>query len=199
MTNEHQSVNEARRLAPTIRAGLRLVGFVALWLVLTRGRFLESWYIGAAAVILATWASFWVAPISTDGVSTTRQALRPWGLLRFVPFFVRRSVLGAVDVARRAFSPSRPLAPQLVEHRLRVPDESSTAIALAGVISLLPGTLCAGLGRSCVTVHVIDQSWPIHDQLDELEERLAAVFGEPIDNSRQDRAQPDNDRRGGGT
>lgn len=152
---------------------LRLVSFGGLWLVLTRGQ-LASWPIGAVATVAATAASYRL-------VGHRGGRVRLWGLVRFVPYFVRRSVGGGIDVGLRAVRPSMPLRPELVRYRLRMPADAAAAIFFVELISLLPGTLCARLGEDSVDVHVIDRQWPIDDQLAELEARVAAVFGQPLE------------------
>jgi multicomponent Na+:H+ antiporter subunit E len=103
--------------------------------------------------------------------------LRPLGLLRFLGFFAYESVLGGVDVARRAFAPGElPVRPAFVERRLRLPTEPSRLL-LTGCLSLLPGTLSAELDDRRLVVHVLDTEMGWDSTLDALEEWIAALFG----------------------
>lgn len=107
--------------------------------------------------------------------------LHPVGVVRFVPYFLRISFLGGIDVARRAFSPSKPLAPGFIDYRLGVEPDGAAAVFFAGVISLVPGTLCAALdGQGTVLVHVVDIDAGFEEELEQLESRVAAIFGESV-------------------
>lgn len=150
----------------------RILFFAAVWWVLTDGA-PGSWVLGAPLVLLSAW------------LSLTLWAVRPlsWsGLARFLPYFARQSLVGATDVALRALKPSMPLHPGIVRHRLRLPAGASR-VAIANVISLLPGTLSADLEDSEVVIHALDTRTDLHAMVRDLEPRIAAVFdvelGEP--------------------
>lgn len=100
--------------------------------------------------------------------------------LRFLPYFLSISLRGGVDVARRAFSPSMPLAPEFLDYRLRVEPGGSAAVFFASVISLVPGTLCVSIEGELVGVHVLDRRTKVFDELARLERRVAPIFGESI-------------------
>jgi multicomponent Na+:H+ antiporter subunit E len=79
----------------------RTVVFALLWWILAAGA-MSSWLIGAPVVLCAVLASGALLP----GVSWSLS-----GLVRFVPFFLWRSLYGGVDVARRALHPRLPISP----------------------------------------------------------------------------------------
>jgi multicomponent Na+:H+ antiporter subunit E len=157
-------------------AGLLVVGTVRraavlalLWWALSGADF-SSPLLVAIAIAGATAASIALVP------PLARWRLVP--LLRFATFFVRQSLLGGLDVARRAMHLRRPpLAPRLVERDLEL-DSDGARVFFAGCASLLPGTLTAELRGSRVTVHVLDVRLPWERTLDALEERIALLFGD---------------------
>lgn len=147
---------------------VRALLLAVVWWAVSEGS-AGAWTVGLPVVALAAAASLALAPDPLP-----RPRLLP--LLAFLPFFVRRSIAGGVDVARRAFDPALPLAPALV----RVPVEGmgpAERIAFALVVSLLPGTLSARLEGDRLRVHVLDEGLPVQAELLELEARLAPVFG----------------------
>lgn len=160
-------------LSKAVGAVLRVASFVAVWLLLTEGDIATSWLIGVPTVILATMATYRIEPRHLRRVQLS-------GLLRFIPFFLVRSVVGGLDVALRALRPSRPLDPGFVEYRLRVAHESLAALFFVEIISLLPGTLCAELQPEAVVVHVVNRHGPVIEELTRLEVAVADIFGEPI-------------------
>jgi multicomponent Na+:H+ antiporter subunit E len=159
-----------------IDVGLRLAGFSALWVALARGQIVDSWYIGLPAVVLAVVASL---RLSTPA----RARIHVRGLLKFVPLFLWRSLVGGIDVALRAIRPSMPLAPDLVDYELRLDVDSAATVFFVEVISLLPGTLCAQILGDRLEVHVVDRDLALVEELGAVEEAIAALFGQTIDTS----------------
>jgi multicomponent Na+:H+ antiporter subunit E len=155
-----------------LRLTLRVAVFALLWWALTGGA-RDSWGIGLPLVLIAVAVSLGLSPARGGPLSVT-------GTLRFLPFFLWHSLRGGVDVARRAFHPSLPIRPVLVEYRLRVPPGPGP-VFMANVVSLLPGSLAAGLDGDRLLVHVLDRNGDFRRELSALERRVADLFGEPLD------------------
>jgi multicomponent Na+:H+ antiporter subunit E len=146
----------------------RALLFAALWLLLTHGHG-PSWIIGIPFVLLATIISMRITP----------QARSRWslaGVLRFIPFFVRESVRGGIDVSRRIVQPAMPLQPALIQFTTRLP-AGSPRLFLLNVVNLLPGTLSADVHDHHLTLHVLDKSAPTEQELRRLEEHIHRIFG----------------------
>ena len=158
---DHRS---CRSLAASLLA--RLTFFAGLWWLLTGGVW-SSWVIGIPTVIVAASSSVAILPpINLAWIE----------LLRFVPFFLWRSLLGGVDVARRALQPSMPIAPALVYYRLRLPAGFAQVLML-NIVTLLPGTLVADVRDNCATLHVLDANSDWQTGVEAIEERIAYLFG----------------------
>jgi len=150
----------------------RGVLFSLIWWILTDGA-IASWLIGVPAVLLAVAASVALVP-------PVRVA---WSeLLRFLSFFVRHSLLGGVDVARRAFQPDMPIDPDLIAYPLRLP-QGLPQVIMANIVSLLPGTLCATLDRNVLKVHVLDRQTGFLAELEAVERRVARMLNLSLNNS----------------
>lgn len=147
----------------------RLLAFALTWWLITEGT-AASWMIGAPAVVLATLISARLLP---------PQRLTASGLLRFSGFFFLHSLLGAVDVARRAFQPSRPLDPAVIDYPLQLAP-GLARVWLVNAVSLLPGTLSADLDDDCLRVHVLDAGQDTREELAVLERHIAALFGQHL-------------------
>lgn len=154
-----------KRHSRWLRVTRRGALFSLLWLLLEGGT-PAGWVIGAPAVAAATLMSLrlWPGP-----------AVSPWGLVRFSPWFLRESIAGAVDVASRAFRPAMPLHPGIATFRLRLPSDASR-IALANVVSMLPGTLSADLESDRLTIHALDTQQDLSAMVRDLEPRIAGIF-----------------------
>ena len=147
----------------------RLLLFVVLWWILTGGA-PDSWLIGVPIVVLAAWLSL---------VLWADSVLSLAGLARFVPWFAYQSLVGATDVALRAFRRRMPLRPGIVRQRLRLPAGASR-VTLANVVSMLAGTLSADIEGDDLVIHALDTDKDMEAMVRDLEPRIAALFGLPL-------------------
>ncbi len=151
-----------------LRLSARLAILALLWIVLTGGD-RSSWVVGAPVVLLATACSQLVS-------GRLRHRWRPAGLLRFLPFFLWRSFCASLDVARRALHPNVLLDPAFMDFHMDLPS-GAPRLFMANVVSLLPGTLSAELSGDRLRVHVLDAGSGALEELQDLETRVARVFG----------------------
>lgn len=142
-----------------------LLGIV--WLLLAREP--ASAAVGAVAVAAALWTLR-----RTAAASGARPRLAR--LPRFAAVFVRDSLRGGVDVARRIGSRDMRLQPGFVTLRLALPDEGARVL-LAVVVSLMPGTLAARLQADELTLHALDLRLPIEAETRRLEREVARLYG----------------------
>jgi multicomponent Na+:H+ antiporter subunit E len=129
----------------------------------------KSWIVGGPTVLVAAWISVNLLP-----AVSWRWSLR--GALVFAAYFLRESVRGGWDVARRAISPGIALSPDIVCHPFRLPSGPSR-LFFCSAISLLPGTAVVAIAESNIWVHLLDNSTSAEEELQELERRVAALFG----------------------
>ncbi len=66
-----------------------------------------------------------------------------------------------------------------IRYALRLPDEPSR-VFLASCLSLLPGTVSVSLRGQRLTLHVLDRSRPVLAATRALAERVADLFGVPL-------------------
>jgi multicomponent Na+:H+ antiporter subunit E len=152
----------------TWRRGVLPAGLcVALWGVLAGGE-PGSWAIGLPVSLICGLLIARVLPAGDVRIDAR-------GVLAFVPFFLRRSLAGGVDVARRALAPTLDVAPYMVQYRLGLPADGPARIVFLNVLSLLPGTLAAGVERDTVQVHVLGGA-AAEDGLRELETAVGRMF-----------------------
>ena len=145
---------------------LRFLSFAVLWWILAEGVIFDAWFI-LAAVLVVTVVSYRVFPIG----GSWHFRLLP--LLAFVPFFIRHSVLGGLDVARRALRRDMPLEPGFLDYPLRC--GGKTRFLLAWVVSLLPGTASIALDGGILRVHLLDCGLRNRELIRELEVRLCGI------------------------
>jgi multicomponent Na+:H+ antiporter subunit E len=150
------------------------------WWVLADGD-ASSWTLGVPAIGLALLVTHVVRsePPAPDTATETAAAppvrFRLRALPAFAAFFVSRSVLAGVDVARRTLAPSLPLAPAERTLTTDLP-AGLPRVLLVATLSLMPGSLGLSLEEDVVTLHLLDDT---HDMLADVratERRIAALF-----------------------
>jgi multicomponent Na+:H+ antiporter subunit E len=151
----------------------RFALFWAIWWLLTDGR-ADGLLLGAAFAAVAAAMPLVIAEPQDAGRS---RALLPTVLrgLLLLPFFLWQSLYGGVDVALRALRPRMPLAPAVLDYRLRLPP-GPAPVMMASLVSLMPGTLAIVSGAR-LKVHVLDATRDYQDELELLEAQVAWVFG----------------------
>jgi multicomponent Na+:H+ antiporter subunit E len=147
---------------------LRAALFCTVWWALSGGSF-YAWYVGAITVTFAVIASLKLQP-------PNGQQIRLVQVPAFFLFFLAKSVAGGMQVAAMALRPRMQLRPAVLEMRLRLPHEPEQ-IFLASIISLLPGTLSAGLEGNLLQLHVLDSDMQIEQEVRDAESKVARLFG----------------------
>lgn len=157
----------SRRAARARRFAITLVPATLLW-----------WVLAGHASLLSplAWLAILGAGASTLFLPLSRPIrLRLPAFPGFAFYFLRASVAGGVDVARRALSPAMPLKPGFVSYTTALPHGAALTFFMA-IISLLPGTLSVRLQGRRLTVHVLDSRLPIEASLSDLEGHVSRVF-----------------------
>ncbi|VAX07822.1 hypothetical protein MNBD_GAMMA26-1761 [hydrothermal vent metagenome] len=158
---------ETKRLIVSLL--IRGLFFSFVWWSLSGGA-ASSWWIGGPAVVLALTTSIALLP---------PQHLNGYALLRFIPFFLIRSLLGGVDVAWRAFHPRLPIDPLLIHYRLTLP-VGLPQVVMINSVSLLPGTLSVAIDQQVLQLHVLSGGRDYLDGLQQLEQRVGRIFGHTV-------------------
>ena len=144
---------------------LRFVAFFAAWWIMAEGR-LSEYTLPFVFILIATASSRGLCPP------------RVWrwnalAVVRFIPWFLWNSFLGGLDVALRAFRPSMPLKPEIVDLDVEVSEKPG--LLMAWVVSLLPGTACIYLEGKKMRIHVLDTRKSTMDKTRDLERRLGKL------------------------
>lgn len=146
---------------------------ILLWWLLTDGA-VSSWWIGVPAILLAL-------SVSTAQVSPAVLVFSE--LPRFLMFFVKHSLLGAVDVARRVLQRNMSIAPELYEYTMRLP-LGLPQVTMANCVGLLPGTLSVKVENNMLTVHILDKHTDFLAELELVESNIARIFGIAVHDSK---------------
>jgi len=164
-------------MAQTHRATLpgmvtRTAMLAGLWWIIVQGR-ADAWLVGLPAVALATLVSIRLCSHSLPRLSLT-------GLLAFLSLFLRESVRGGIDVARRTLGPGLRIVPGFHRYRLHI-RHPAARVLLINCIGLLPGTLAADLDSDHAELHLLDTSANPDSQLLQLEQAVARLFCLPLE------------------
>ena len=156
-------------VTPVKTAARQLALLALLWFVLTGGD-ASSWIVGVPTIATALLLARQVAG------STAPWRLDPAGILRFVAFFLRESVRGGIDVARRVSARRLRVAPGLVRYRWRLAPGGPARTTFVLCVSLLPGTLVVAVGEHDLLLHALDATTPVARELAALEQHVAGLF-----------------------
>lgn len=129
---------------------------------------MTSWKIGIPMVAVAVWASLRLHPPGSNRFSVT-------ALPGFALFFVFNSIKAGAQVALMALRPRIKLQPAILDIPLQLEDEAAQ-IFLASLLSLLPGTLSAGLVEGGLKLHVLDDRLPTKQSVLEAELQIARLL-----------------------
>jgi multicomponent Na+:H+ antiporter subunit E len=155
---------------------LRLALAAAIWWAFAEGEIPDgAGAVVAAAAVVATAAAGLALRGRRDGLRP-----RPHRMPRFAAFFLWRSLLGGLDVARRALTPRVAVDPGFVDHDPQLPEGSARALHLA-LVSVMPGTLVAEeiAPGGALRVHVIDTALPVDEELERVGAEVRLLFGLP--------------------
>jgi multicomponent Na+:H+ antiporter subunit E len=141
-------------MAAALRDGaVRGLGLFVAWLLIA-GPDPTDFAVGIVTAALAAWASLVLLPAGEQ-----RLRLRP--LLVLAARLIGQSVVGGVDVSRRAFARRVRLNPGFVTYRATLAAGAARS-AFATEMSLVPGTLPVDLAPDgTLTVHCLDTAQPV--------------------------------------
>ena len=146
---------------------IRISLFSVLWWIIVQGRS-DAWLIGLPAVIVATIFSLKLSDHLPPILSLS-------GALVFISLFIRESISGGIDVARRTLSPKLLIKPGFDRYRLNINDPCGRLLFI-NCISLLPGTLAADLDGEYVDIHMLDTRQDPAPQLQRIETAIINMF-----------------------
>lgn len=164
-------------------AVLRFVALAVVWWAVSEGDRSMAGY-GVLAVAAATAASLaLLRPVSRSGPSWPR---RLPALARLFAWFVRQSVLGGIDVAKRVLRPTADVDPEIILVPIEV-GHPLGRVLIADISCLTPGSLSIDLTESGLLLHVLHRELPIRSQLAELDGLISRVLpdGPRTDTDRQ--------------
>ncbi len=145
----------------------RLVLYTLLWWGLSEGR-LPNILPALGFIVLTTGVSLYCIPPGKWRIRLTE-------LPGFLLFFFVQTFLAGMDVARRAFHPQLPLAPDVVAYSLQLPRQSAKTF-FVWTVSLLPGTASVSLEENQMMIHVLDKHQAHQEKLQSIEDRINRLF-----------------------
>lgn len=146
----------------------RGAGFFLLWLLLKPSAKPADLIFGLCVTVAVTLLSLKLyAPL--------HGRLHLGAMAALLPHFIWQSILGGIDVARRAFDPKMPMQPGFVACPLDFP-EGLARNTFALVTSLMPGTVPCGEENGVLIYHCIDIRQPVVEQLWAEEKILAQAI-----------------------
>jgi multicomponent Na+:H+ antiporter subunit E len=154
--------------APIAVVATRAALLFGIWIVIDQSAKPGNLVVGVLATVAATWLSLKLLPPAGGRV-------RVGALVALLPRFLWQSLVAGVDVARRAFSPSLPLAPGFVDYPVSLP-RGSARNAFELISSLLPGSVPTDEDERSIEYHCLDVEQPVVEQLAAEEQAYAKAL-----------------------
>lgn len=142
------------------------------WWIVSEGQ-VPALVVGVPAVLAAAALSLRLAP-------PARHVPHPLGLLLFLGFFLRRSLVAGLEVAWRILQPVPHYEPEFSRVPLYLPD-GGPRLLLANCMSLLPGTLSVAIEGDTLLLHRLQRDVHDHADLRDVERRIAHLFKLQLD------------------
>lgn len=153
-----------------------------VWLLLSG---FQAWMVGAGVALAGGLAGAALVP-------GTPSPWQPWRLPGFFAYFVKESLLGGLDVARRAFGWRVDVAPCFAHYPISLPAGPPRTLMLS-MVSLLPGTLSADLDADADRLLVHALAPAALGTLPDLEQRIARLFGLQVRSGHPEIVKPERD------
>ncbi|EFV92538.1 MAG: Na+/H+ antiporter subunit E [Dietzia sp.] len=151
----------------------RFLGLLLLWWVMAGGD-AAYWYYGLGAAAAATALSIRLVPPARR---SGEQRGRPWEIPGLIAWFVWSALRGGIDVARRAFTPSMPIAPHVTRVPIEVRHPGGRRLAL-WMVNLMPGSLVVDEGAEWADLHILSDDLDTETAWRELSRRISRIVGE---------------------
>jgi multicomponent Na+:H+ antiporter subunit E len=149
--------------------------FSLIWLVLVEFDS-KSFIVGAFFIIIATSMSYWLRTVH-DKTIEVKSSIRLLALPKFVLFFMTQSIVGGLDTAKRAFSPSLNIKPGFIKYQMRFLTMGVNSHIFTNLVSLLPGSLIVMQEPDGIIVHVLSLHAASHNDLAKCESIVANLYG----------------------
>lgn len=175
------AVDKARRRRPDHRLllpALQVVGLGALWAVFSGKLDLLHAAFGVFSIALVLWrTNAFVVSKSRPEESRALADIDPLRLVAYTAWLVKEIVVANIDIAKIVLAKDMPIDPALVRFESTL-GTNLARVMLGNSITLTPGTLTVEIEDRVFLVHGIVESGATGPVIDEMQQKLAAMFGE---------------------
>lgn len=155
---------------------LRLIAFGLIWLGLSDAS-PDNFSYGAISVIAATALSLVLLPPGPPNLRLWPK--RIWGTLVLAGWFLQQSVLGGVDVARRAIQPRVDVEPEIIDVTVGLPHGPGREVCYL-LMNLLPGSMVQRVhdtdDQTVTEIHTLSVDLDPERQWETLQSRVQRAF-----------------------
>ena len=162
-----------------LSAVLRSMVFAGIWLALSDADPSNVVY-GGISVALVTGLSLLLLP--PKPAAFRRWPARVWGSIVLAGWFLQQSVIGGIDVARRAMTRPVDVDPTVVEVNVTLPEGAAQQLCYL-LMNLLPGSMIQHVKKlgdqTIAEIHTLSIELEPKTQWHTLEDRVAQAFQLP--------------------
>lgn len=175
------AVEKARRRRPDHRLllpALQVVGLGLLWVVFSGKLDLLHAAFGVFSIALVLWrTNAFVVSRSKPEESRALAEIDPFRLTAYTIWLLKEIVVANIDIAKIVLKKDMPIDPALVRFESAL-GTSLARVMLGNSITLTPGTLTVEIEDNVFLVHGISEGGATGPVIDEMQRKLAEMFGE---------------------
>lgn len=175
------AVEKARRRRPDHRLllpALQVVGLGLLWVVFSGKLDLLHAAFGVFSIALVLWrTNAFVVSRSRPEESRALAEIDPVKLATYTVWLLKEIVVANIDIAKIVLKKDMPIDPALVRFESAL-GTNLARVMLGNSITLTPGTLTVEIEDNVFLVHGISEGGATGPVIDEMQHKLAAMFGE---------------------
>lgn len=149
--------------------------FLTVWLIFAEFNF-DSLIVGFFFIFLAVAVNQWLLSVFKEN-DAVKSSIRFSMLPNFILFFIKQSIIGGFDTAKRAVSPSLNITPAFIKYKTRFLVMGLNSHLFVNLVSLLPGSLIVLQDKDGILIHVLALNEKSLEDIAQCEEVVANLYG----------------------
>jgi multicomponent Na+:H+ antiporter subunit E len=149
--------------------------FLTVWLIFAEFNF-DSLMVGVFFIFLAVAMNQWLLSVYKEKVAV-KSSIRLSMLPNFILFFIKQSIIGGFDTAKRAVSPSLNITPGFIKYKTRFLGMGLNSHLFVNLVSLLPGSLIVLQDNDGILIHVLALNDKSLEDIAKCEVVVASLYG----------------------
>jgi len=162
---------------------ITLLLFVIFWLIFTEMQ-LASFIVGVFFILAAVVVSNFLTRVQIKA-EKAEHSIQWLAIPRFVVFFLVQSIIGGIDTAKHAFSPTLKMSPGFAYYKLNYLTQDINTDLFFNLLSLLPGSLYVTNEKEGIVIHFLSLNESSLASIVKCEQAVATLYNINCTNTHQ--------------